>query len=420
MRDLKKHIAYISQFATGQFLLQGLNVLNGFFLLRWLSIPEQAKFSVAFGIQSLILNLSDLGFTGSIIALVGTRIDDRKLIGGYINSAKRLRNYLFFFSCLVTIIILPFIIRKQSWGYGELVLILTPVLLAVFWQADCSLYDSTLVMQKKMKDLYKPQVGLAAFKLITNFVLHLSNIITAFSTLLLNAVVLLVNGKTFKRKAAPYIDMSPNDLHEHQFKEMINYLKPLFPSLVFNALNGQLQIFLISFFGKTNNIAEVAALGKLSQMFIFLGSINNMIVSPLIARATKENFLKKYILVLIGSFGIACLIYFVSLLIPNVLLFLLGPKYSNLKEALGFIVLTACVSYFAGTIWTMSSARKWLFWWGTLGYIGVMIVFQVAGIFLFDLSSTIGITKLSLLTACGVLSIHICIAVVGLVKDKLI
>jgi O-antigen/teichoic acid export membrane protein len=417
MFNLKKHIVYLSHFVTGQVLLQLLNILNGFFLLRWLSIAEQAKFSVAFSIQSLILSLYDFGFTGSIVALVGNRIDDKKAVGAYIQSAKRLRNYLFFFSALITICFLPLIIHKQSWSYIDLAVIMTPVLLAVLWQADCSLYDSTLIMHKKMKELYKPQIGLAAAKLGINFLLSISGFISAFTTLTLNAFTLLINGKVFKKAAIPYVDVASEEDTKVKFREMVDYLKPLFPSLIFNALYGQIQIFIVSFFGNTANIAEIAALGKLTQIFVFFGSINGMIVTPFIAKSSKEKLIKNILIVMGVSLALAACIYLVASFMPGLLLFLLGPKYYHLRYLLHIMVLNACLSYVAGTLWTISSARKWLFWWGTIGYILTVIVTQLAGVMMFDLSQTLGVLQLALLTGLGTLGIHIAIGLVGIRKE---
>jgi O-antigen/teichoic acid export membrane protein len=408
---------YFTKFATGQFFLQFINILNGFFLLRWLSISEQAKFSVAFSIQSFVLSLSDLGFTSSILALVGTRVSDKKVVGSYIMVAKRLRGYLFIVSSLVTLILLPLIIHKQSWSYFELATIFLPVLLAVYWQANISLYDSTLVMHKKVVELYKPQIFFAACKFTINYFLFALGYIGAISTLILNAVVIFFTGNAFKKKAQPYIEIS-NSKYEIEFKEMVNYLKPLFPNLVFNAFYGQIQIFLISLFGKTNNIAEVAALGKLAQIFLFLGSINSVIVAPFIAKSSMETLVKKYFFVVLISIFIALFIFLSSIFFPNFYLFLLGQKYYYLKNELSLIMSNACLAYIGGVLWTMHSARKWVFWWGTFLYISTIISTQIFGFFWFDIGTTHGILLLGFITQVGIILVHCIYGLIGFRKDS--
>ncbi|HWA33333.1 MAG TPA: hypothetical protein VG737_04340 [Cyclobacteriaceae bacterium] len=403
---------YLSQFATGQLLLQLVNVLNGFFLLRWLSVPEQAKFSVAFSIQTLVLSLSDLGFTGSIIALVGSRIHDQEKIGAYIRSARVFRTYLFFGSCAITLLLLPAIIEVQAWSYVELAIMMVPVLLAVFWQADCSLYDSTLVMHRKMRELYLPQVLISGVKLTINFVLYLGGIIGSFTTLTVNAIALLATGRVFRKKALPYVSFTRTDV-KPEMKEMFSYLKPLLPSLIFNALYGQIQILIISFFGNTSNIAEVAALGRLAQLFIFLNTLNLVVVSPYVAKLDSPLLTKKYFQILSGGILMITFIYGLSSLIPEFFLFLIGPKYSHLKPELHLMVLNACLAYFGALLWTMHSARKWVFWWGTWSYMICVVMCQCIGIVIFDVGTTHGVLQLSALTLSVMLLVHTLTAVMG-------
>ena len=230
---------------------------------------------------------------------------------------------------------------------------------------------------------------------------------------------MLFNGKTYKRKALPYVDISKNNKYDDEFKEMIRYLKPLFPSLVFNAFYGQIQIFIISVLGKTTSIADIAALGKLSQMFLFLTALNGIIVAPLIAKLSPGELFKKYVFVLIISISVACCIFLLSLIVPNLFLFLLGPKFQHLKNVLYLMILISCINYLTGTIWTMSSARKWVYLWATTTYIGLIIICQILGFFIFNLSTTLGVLQLSLMTSIGILFVHICIAVVGFRKLNL-
>jgi len=398
----KQNFKILFTFFQGQFLLQLLNIFNGFFLLRWLSIQEQAKFSVAFSIQSLTLSLSDLGFAGSIIALVGERINDKKIVGGYIAAARSFRKLFFAVSCLIVATLLPFIIQKQHWSYTELAVIIVPVMLAVFWEANFSLYSAPLMIHKEMKNLYLPQVIISSLKLLSNFFLFTIGRISSVSTLFINAFSLLINGKIFKKKAASYVSQSELDIATCK-KEMFVYLKPLIPGMVFNAFYGQVQIFLVSFFGKTQNIAEIAALGRLSQVFVFLNAMNGVLIAPYIAKSAYASFWKKYIVVLFIAIGIAGSLYMISRLFPDVLLFLLGPKYMHLQSELSLVVLSACLNYIGGVMWAMHSARKWIFWWGTWSFMFSIIACQIIGIWFLDLSTTRGVLLLSVFTSAVVL-----------------
>ena len=94
-------------------------------------------------------------------------------------------------------------------------------------------------------------------------------------------------------------------------------------------------------------------------------------------------------------------------------------SYSHLDQQLVWLVATSGINFLSTTIWTMSSARKWVFWWGTISYITIIILCQVYGIFTFNLSTTTGVLQLSLLTAVGILIVQLSITLVGFHKEKL-
>ena len=75
---------------------------------------------------------------------------------------------------------------------------------------------------------------------------------------------------------------------------MFKYLSPLLPSIAFNAFLGQITIFIASYFGKSQNIAEVSALGRLSQIFVFLATFNSVIVAPYSAKCDASLRSRRY------------------------------------------------------------------------------------------------------------------------------
>jgi len=166
------------------------------------------------------------------------------------------------------------------------------------------------------------------------------------------------------------------------------------------------------------NIAEVAALGRLSQLYLVLSAFNYVITEPMIARAGTETLHKKYIVVVIAATAIAFTILLTAVLIPDAFLLILGNKYANLGEQIPWLLAASGINFIATTLWTMNSARKWIFWWGTFAYIFTIILCQIAGIVNFDVSTTSGVLRLSLLTATGILCVQITIAIKGLSNEN--
>jgi len=113
IETVQKQSPLLARFFSGQVVIQFLNLLNGFLLLRWLSIENVAIFSMLFGIQTLMNSMSDLGFSGSIIALTGNRYSHKKILGGYISSAKQLRRIFFLIIILIMAGLAPFLLKNN-------------------------------------------------------------------------------------------------------------------------------------------------------------------------------------------------------------------------------------------------------------------------------------------------------------------
>ena len=84
----------LSTFVGGQTAIQLLNAATGLVLLRLLPKPEFAIYAIALGAQGMIGILTDIGFGGAILGLVGTRYQDRLLLGSYIKAAGLIRRRL--------------------------------------------------------------------------------------------------------------------------------------------------------------------------------------------------------------------------------------------------------------------------------------------------------------------------------------
>src|SRR5580698_7409523 len=64
------------------------NLLYGLLCVRLLPSAEYAKFVVVFAVQGTIIALMDVNLTGTLIPLVGERVQDRKLIADYVASLR--------------------------------------------------------------------------------------------------------------------------------------------------------------------------------------------------------------------------------------------------------------------------------------------------------------------------------------------
>jgi hypothetical protein len=206
----------------------------------------------------------------------------------------------------------------------------------------------------------------------------------------------------------------PRALSKQHAREMIRYLMPLIPGSVYQALQGQISLFLIAVFGHVSQIAEVAAAGRIGQLFLLLNSSNGVLVAPFFAKTPRSSFLRRYGLAMCAAAAIALLIAASARVSPGLYLLLLGAKYTNLVVQVQLVVYASAIGYFAGAMWSVAVARKWIFWWSGSLQMVLLTLIQLVCIAFLPLNTSEGVLKMNIYTAWGALTVQILHVIQGL------
>lgn len=381
--------APLQSFLVGQPAVQILNLLTGFFLLRWLDVGQFAMFGIAFAFQSTITQLSDLGFSGSIIALAGDRAHDPVVLGGFLRTARHWRLKVQSGVLVLTLVAFPLLTWEQDWGAMTKVLLFGAIVLGVLFQG-WSMYGAPLLAHRALSAYYRPQIWAALLRLAFCAGLWSMGWLNAWAASFLGALVLGYCGLAYRRSSAPYI-VEPAESQPESNAAMLCYLAPLIPGVVFTALQGQIQMGVIAVLGSTQNIAEVGALGRLSQLFVLFGAFVTVFVQPYISRVSRTLLLRRY-LQIVGATSLFCFgLTAFGWVFPQVFLWFLGPNYSGLVLEAKLTLVTGCINAMGGVLFAMHAARSWLFWWSPFVYIPVMLITQVVCIMNMDLSDTLSV-----------------------------
>jgi O-antigen/teichoic acid export membrane protein len=411
---LRRWRGVLFSFLIGQGSVQALNLITGFFLLRWMSVEAYAQYSVAFSFQSTLGLLVDLGFSGSIIALVGERGADSEVIGRYIRSAKHFRTRLFIIMIPLGAVAFPLFTAKHNWPLATQALLFISIGIALYFQGWISFYSTPLLITQRVNQYYRPQILTAAGRNITCFILHLASALSSWAAAWVNAAVIAVNSLLY-RKESKHLIAEPVGIDSQSNREMLRYLSPLIPGIIFTAFQGQISILLITWFGQTRTVAEVAALGRLGQLFLLLGAFNAVIISPYIAKVARDHLARRYLQIIGTATVISIALCLAAFLFPDPLLWILGPKYQNLRTEVSWLVAVSCLNYVGGVMWTMHSSRKWIYWWGTVAYISLLLVTQIICVSVMNLSTTLNVIYFSLITSSVVMLIHIATGAYGFI-----
>jgi O-antigen/teichoic acid export membrane protein len=409
----RRILGVVTSFLIGQGAAQGLAVLAGLFLVRHLSIQAYAQLGLALGFQTMFSTLMDLGFAGTIIPLVGPHKDDRALVGRYVRSAKRLRDLSFWVLAPIAIVASLAIMHRQHWPFPLQAALLISTLVALYFGGKASYFSAALVLHGKLRTFYVLQVIAGLIRLGSYVLLALAGGLNAWIAAAIGALVIVFTAQSYARQAKPLMDWPAHE-DPATDKKIVNFVLPAAPAIIFTAFQAQLTLFLISIFGgQAAYIAQVAALGRIGQLFTVLTTFNLMVIEPFIARRTHHRLLPTFL----ALTGLACCVLapvvYAAFAWPQVFLMLIGPKYGDLRDLLGWVILAATVNYVAGLIWMMNRARQWVFWSGSLLEIGLLIGAQIAFVLLVGVRNTRDAVFLTLAASVCVLIAHVYVSILG-------
>ncbi|MFC5863971.1 lipopolysaccharide biosynthesis protein [Acidicapsa dinghuensis] len=414
----RRVIHLLSSFFLGHGAQLGVQVLTGFMLLRWLSIEAYAQFSLAYGFQLTLMSLMDLGFTSTIVPLVGEKREDKALVGRYVRAAKYWRDLSFWVFAPFTCAGFLYVMHKHQWNWWLQIGLASSVLLTLHSSGRVSCFSAPLFLFRRLKEYYVPQTITALLRVLSYLVLYTFGLLGSFVAAGLSALIITVNGVVLKREAAPFMEW-PNTNDRETNREVLRYILPAIPAIAFSAFQAQISLFLVSIFGGTTNIAEVAALGRLGQIFTMLMTFNIMVIEPYMARREKAQVLPAYLGFIAATVVICIPLVLIAFRFPMPFLWLLGNKYMSLTGEIGWVVMSACISHLAGLIWIMNRSRKWVFWSGTAVEIGLLLAAQISFLFIVGVRTTHEAVMFNLISSFCYIVAHGYVGLLGFFKSDI-
>jgi O-antigen/teichoic acid export membrane protein len=179
-------------------------------------------------------------------------------------------------------------------------------------------------------------------------------------------------------------------------KEILSVVKRVMPGAIYYCISGQITIWLISFFGNSNSVAQIGALGRVSALLGIFGTIFSTLLIPHFARQKNEyKVLLKHFIVNVLILAIICAFVVLGvLLLSNQFLWILGRNYKDLNAELVLNVTGSCLGLITGLLFSLGSSRAWIM--NPYLYIMANLVCIVLGILMFDVSSLIGVLSFNI------------------------
>jgi hypothetical protein len=201
--------------------------------------------------------------------------------------------------------------------------------------------------------------------------------------------------------------------NEEDRAAMIGFIRNQAPNAVFFCVQGQITVFLISFFAhRPTSIAEVGALGRLGMIFAVLSNLLTNVFAPAFARCQDPRRLRwLYAGIVGGVAAFSLVIVAAAILFPREFLFVLGNKYAHLNRELPLMVGSAVLIALAGALWALNASKAWIA--GSWLYIPLTLATQIALIPVTDFSSVRGVLIFSLFSAIPSLLLNLVLSYRG-------
>ena len=383
----------LTRFLTLEALIQCLTFACGILIVRALPKAEYALFTLANTLQATMNLMADNGIGSGITAIGGRVWKDHSRFGQLIATAMRLRRGFALISVtLITPLLFWMLLRNgASPSYGAV--ITAVVLLGFYFQLTVGVLMPVPRLHLEVNRIQNLNVWSTA--------LRLALLVIAYGTFLNTPIALLAAAislglqELLLRRWVPRMADLRASTNEGDRREILKIVRDQAPNSIYYCVQSQLTVWLISVFGSATGVAEVGALGRLAVIFGMLASFMGNVIYPRFARVQERGLLwLRYWQILGGHAALALILLAVAAFLPDALLWVLGPKYSHLRQELFLMMLNGVLFSILACMWQLNVARGWIVSPWLMIPIGV--VTQVILILLLDVSQVRGVLLLNI------------------------
>ena len=411
LRRALHHAKVVGSFASVQVVVQIIGFLSGILLVRAMDQHEYAFFTIANTMQGTLNVLADIGISIGLVSIGGRVWQDRGRFGELVVTGLRLRRMLGAIAVVIVTPLLCFMLMKNGASPFYTAILVGAVLLGLVVQVPLGVFS---VVPRLHSDIGRIQTidltgSVARFILLAALLLLYLN---AGVALAVGAVALLVQYWMLRRYVVRVIDLNARENPEDR-ATMVGLIRSQAASAVFFCIQGQITIFLISFFGtRASSVAEVGALGRLAMIFTVLSNLLTNVFAPAFARCQTARTLRRQYAAIIGGVAAFSLVVLCgAAFFPDLFLFVLGNKYSHLQRELLLMVAGAVLGALVNTFWALNASKAWVR--GAWVSIPLTLATQVALIPFTDFSSVSDVLLFNLLSTVPNVFLNIVLSLRG-------
>jgi O-antigen/teichoic acid export membrane protein len=401
----------VGNFAFVQGVVQLIGFCSGILLVRWLDQREYAYFTIANTMQGTISLLADIGVSVGLVSIGGRVWQDRHRFGELINTGLSLRKRLGAIAIVAVTPVLASMLLKNGAPISYTALLIAIVLAGI--SVELSIGVLAVVPRLRSDISLIQRIDLTGAIVRLCLLLSLTFIfLNAGMAVAVATATLFLQYTLLRRYVGKVVDLGASQNAQDR-REIIRLTKHLAPNAVFYCLQGQITIFLISFFAhRVSAVAEVGALGRLAMIFTVVSNLLANVFVPAFARCHERRKLQwLYAAIAGGVVTFSLVVLLAAEFFPSEFLFILGNKYAHLHRELLLMVGGAVAGALTGTFWALNASKAWIT--GAWLYIPLTLATQIALIPYTDFSSVSGVLIFNLLSSIPNLLLNVALSYRG-------
>lgn len=377
---------------ASQAVLQAINLLAGFVVVRWLDPVEYAYYTIVGGVMGFLSIITDSGMNSGAYAIGGKIWQDRRQLGHLVATFSSLRRRFTAYAMLVAIPVQVGLLARN----GAAPLVIAGLCFASalqFWVALPAMTNGLApALHQRLFETQRISIVQATLRLAC-----IVGSVSAWPHAIWAVVSAVPSNWYANRKlrtlSSQLLDRGePNSAHRD---ELLKTVRKVLPGALYYAVSGQITVLLVSIFGSTGTLAEVGALGRLGQLVAVLAAVSTVLFAPRFARmnGSASRLIKTYLSILLALGGVAAGVCILGLFFPQPFLWLLGQHYTELSGEVFLQFIAASMGLLAGTSYQLGAVRGRIY----SPYIAIpcALLYQVIGVMAFDFTTVVGVLMFS-------------------------
>lgn len=399
-----------------QAIVQIVGFLSGILVIRLLPTSEYAIYILANTMLGTMTVLADGGISTGVMAQGGKVWHNPAKLGAVLATGLDLRSKFAIVSLIVAIPVMIYLMRVHDATWVMSLVVVLAIVPAFFSALSGSLLQ---IPPKLAQDVTSLQRTLVQSNLLRLMLIGPALFVFPFAyvAVLAGGLPQIWANIRFRRIASAYADWKQRpDVFIR--RELMVFIKRIFPGAIYFCVSGQISIWLISIFGATAALAQVGALARLAMILTLFTTMFNILIVPRFARLEEnrrllvDRYIKIQLILVVVSVSMVTIVW----LFPDQVLWILGSKYNHLKDELVLCFIGTCLNLFVGINYGLNASRGWLLH-PAIGIAGG-IAGIICGVLLIDISTIKGVLWFNMFTGVVGLFIHPLYGIIKLLGTK--